>query len=622
MPRTLLAQFSGSVTLGGETTNNIQSLDTTAPERIFMPAISLGYDIHPSGVSKITLSADYTPNFYSVNPALSYNYTSIGATALFYLTNQNDISALSDYSSKLISLPNASHFTRLEEPSRFISPQVSTSTVQDQNDSLVELAVSALYTLSGQLDSTDIATKGLSKKRIGELEDLRDSISDIVSTIADLLDSSGYSESIAEVVRPELEHLRNPLAALMPNTKASRADVSLLDDAIASLKKAKPESDFLATSPSPSSPTPSPSNGSVLSNFKTSLGLGGPETDLAEATEPIITLVSSYSRLRDFGYSDVSVREDLDDSDATTMATRLSIPICYSSHTATQFAKSDSLIFGGTVAGNPNDYHSFTFGTAVEGVTTYWLSLRGSYDFSKIQMPFDSVYSNTENRFRLFARIGLTSSTILASEFSIGFRKYTNPLHVFISGPKGKVLLDKTAESNFRQYSYGVVVDQLIGDRWAVGAGVAINSNPNLQAYVSSFDVIPGRGKGLASKLRPTVQIADDEYTYNLSRFAIFSSSRIFFDIDLGGDFSIEHREYGSAIDRKGNTISGGEGRIENGKYLNLSLSKLLPFADRLAGIFTAFLPSVRIENAKVSANQDGYSYHATNATASLTLTF
>ena len=38
------------------------------------------YDVHPSGVSKLSLNASYTPSFYSVNPALSYNLTTIGAT--------------------------------------------------------------------------------------------------------------------------------------------------------------------------------------------------------------------------------------------------------------------------------------------------------------------------------------------------------------------------------------------------------------------------------------------------------------------------------------------------------------------------------------------------------------
>ena len=92
-PFSARAQLTGSVAVGGQATNNVQSLDTIAPDQILMPAFQLNYDVHPSGVSTISLTASYSPNFYALNPGLSFNETSIGATGVFYLSNQDAISA-------------------------------------------------------------------------------------------------------------------------------------------------------------------------------------------------------------------------------------------------------------------------------------------------------------------------------------------------------------------------------------------------------------------------------------------------------------------------------------------------------------------------------------------------
>lgn len=46
--------LSGSISLGGQATNNVQSLDTIAPDQILLPAFQLNYDVHLSGVSTIS----------------------------------------------------------------------------------------------------------------------------------------------------------------------------------------------------------------------------------------------------------------------------------------------------------------------------------------------------------------------------------------------------------------------------------------------------------------------------------------------------------------------------------------------------------------------------------------
>ena len=655
------AQFSGTIGIGGQATNNVQSLDTTAPDNILLPAFELNYDWHLNGASKLGFTGSYSPNLYSVNTPFSFNLTTIGATGTFYLTNLDAIEAEykeggsesqpSYKSTHFNALPNSggsdmfSGFASIgTAPAREVMPTFfsppsrpeARAASNDVNDSLVEIAVGALYTLSGQLDSTDILTKGISKARVQEFEDLRDSISDVLSTAADLLDSTGYSESAAQIIIPELEHARGPLARLMPQTKPSHTDPTLLDAAINALKSAKPESDFLPTEPppSPSSSTPQATK-KVIESLQKLPPIASQQPEKVEASAPILTLIQSSTRLRDFASSDAFVREDLDDSNATTMATALTIPLSWSSHTSTNFSPSDSNLFGGISSGNPNDYHSVAFGAAFEGLPSTSFSIRGGWDYTRSTYPFDSVYSNSENRFGITPCLAMGPTTVLFGDASIGLRDYLNPLQVTTTqaipydsiGAKGHIfhkfkdsLVTKAAASKFTQFSFGAGLAQFIGERWVIGGLVAFNRNPNLRAYVTTAQVQNAGKKGVT--VRAAVQIADDEFTYDLSRFTAFSTARVFWDLDLGGDVSCEQRTYGSAVGPKGNTVPGGEGRTETGWFFNASLSKLIPIENPILGFFSSLMVEAKLEVASVNASQSLYSYQASTGSLTATLGF
>src|SRR5665213_4393210 len=142
------AQWSGLVSLGGQATNNVQELDTLAPDRMLMPAFELDYDLHPSAVSTITLTGDFSPEFYALNPGLSFNETMFGATGLFYLTNQDAIAreGKSQGSDEQLNSPRNSHFMDFEpneagpiRPIRPISP-IPSLDILTSTDSLVDLA--------------------------------------------------------------------------------------------------------------------------------------------------------------------------------------------------------------------------------------------------------------------------------------------------------------------------------------------------------------------------------------------------------------------------------------------------------------------------------------------------
>ncbi len=650
--------LSGSISLGGQATNNVQSLDTIAPDQILLPAFQLNYDVHLSGVSTISLTGSYSPNFYNLNPGLSFNETSIGATGVFYLSNQEAITSEEQENSDAEpKIAHPSHLMRMERAIQaaermaesvgpfstreFAPVHPASPSAQSKNDSLVDVAVTALYTLSGELDSTDISPKGISKDRVSELEDLRDSISEVISTIADLLDSAGYSESTAEVVVAELQGVRGPLLGLMPQTKPFHTDTVLLDVAIHALQKAKPETDFLPTAPTPSAPPGTSVESKQLIHSLASVQTTIPAAEPATPSASNVTLLTSSTRLRMFGYNDAIIHEDVEDSGATTMAAALTIPVAYTNHAGVHYSPADTILFGGNYGGNPNDNKTLTFGGAIEGLSSTNFSFRGSYDYTLDNFPFDSVYASTENRFTITPRLALGKTTALIGEAAVGFRQYLDPLIVSDSqlvrydttgydttrGAKGKIisikpvikdikkLVTRTAASNFQQYSYGLGIAEFLGERWVLGALMDFNYNPNLRAYVTNAQLA-------TKKVRAAAQLADDEYTYNLSRYSIFSNARIFADLDFGLDLSYEHRLYGAAVGPKGAVLYGDSSRTENGEFLNASLSKLFPFENRWIGVFNGLLLEAKLELADVVSTEPLYSYTLINITLTTTLTF
>ncbi len=627
------AQISGTVSFGAEATNNVQALDTIAPDHTLLPALELDYDAHPSGVSTITLSGSLSPEYYALNPALSYNQISFGATAVVYLSNQSSIAAQANSEGSDLNLLPFSRSYFQQGAILGMQPQAAESLPQvfsdgdstTRNDSLVDLAESALYALSGELDSTEISPKGIPNTRLSAFEDLRDSISNVLSTIADLLDSIGYSESTSVVLVGELQNLRAPLAALMPHTRPFHTDPRLLDRAIDDLESSTPESEFL---PTPAMPSAAASGTKVSPRVRELIKESTQVPALSVPLAPKLTLIESDERLRTFGADDVDILEDDDDSDATTMALALTVPVAYTTHSGIHYSPSDTLLFGANFGGNPNDSRELSFGAALEGLTSTNFSLRGSYDYTRTSYAFDSVYANTENRFRLLPRFSFGGSFVIFPEASIGFRNYLTPLTVVDTITPERVVGKKiipanvktlTAGSNFSQFSYGIGVMDIIGERWALGALVAFNENPNLRAYVTTAALAKG-ANGRA--VRAAVQIADDEFTYNLSRYAVISEARIWWDLDFGADVSYEHRIYGSEVGPKGNTLPGGQGRKENGRYANVSLSRLWALNDRLAGVFNAFKLEALWQLADVTATQAIYSYSASNFTLTATLGF
>ena len=215
-----------------------------------------------------------------------------------------------------------------------------------------------------------------------------------------------------------------------------------------------------------------------------------------------------------------------------------------------------------------------------------------------------------------------SSAPVVTLSLSKGSPNHRKPPLILIRNRPIKVMpvlkiVNQTAGSNFDQFSYGIGVSDFIGEKWVLGGLVAFNDNPNLRAYITSADIVTG---AKVKAVRAAAQIADDEYTYNLGRYTFFSNARIFAGLDLGLDLSYEHRRYGEAAGPKGAVLDSG--RTENGEFLNASFSKLIPFEDRLIGIFNGLLLEAKLEWANMVSTEPIYSYQLTDITLTTTLTF
>src|SRR5204863_3348482 len=140
---------------------------------------------------------------------------------------------------------------------------------------------------------------------------------------------------------------------------------------------------------------------------------------------------------------------------------------------------------------------------------------------------------------------------------------------------------------------------QLIGERLSIGALATWSQSPTLRAYVT---------EALGARNRIAGTIADDEYTYDYSRFAGLINFRAPLDLDVSGDIGYETRHYGApstATGPRGKKAPPptGSNRDENSTTLNLYVSKTIPFLDRLVGIFNGLYLELSLTHLNTVSN-------------------
>jgi hypothetical protein len=452
------------------------------------------------------------------------------------------------------------------------------------------------------LDALDIDTVGISDEdSVDAASDLKDSLSESVLAVSEVLSSQTYSESIQQVLTEELtadlkllhqiplvKNIRDSIARVISSVKA------LLNDASA-------KNDILAMPASPLDTSKKQLSPAITAVVKS-------EDEAQNSTEnaPDITLINPLTDVTQFSSTDVIIREDVSQRTTLTLATLLSVPIQYEQQT------------------NQPKFESFTYHqiSVMPRLSIYPSSSAGlglTYGYTDNTYPDDTIFTYHENRFRFDGRFGIASAVVLGAQLGIGFRDYVHPLitryDTIGGGTKKKPNLKPVyARENFSQSQLGITSTFLVSDRVDIGLGYALTSSPNLRSYLLDLAVARSPVGGKAS---------DDEYSYDLHRFFLYANSRIFAEINLGLDLAFEQRQYAAAVSRKNplapQTIKT---RTDNGTIFAFDLSRDFYLMNRLVSLFDLITPELNLEYSNYTSTVKQFTYNNFSSTLSVTFAF
>jgi len=616
------AQFQGTISAGMISSSNVEGLDTSAPDRIVQPGISLQYLTQFSPVATYKLSASMNPYFYTQNNLHTYYSSQFGIGASYYLTNLQAIRAeangsgvesvasLGKESNAQTTVASSNHTSQQASQTASSNDRPATSNEEGTSpaDSLIVNATIDLYLVSGALDSLEFTGKD-----VGVLSDQRDSASQIISTLADLLDSLSFTQSVKEVSVSELKEIRPLIEHVLAGLKPRDRILLILDRSINDLEKAKPESDYLPTQSSLLPDSSSGLNMALLTDsWQRTTVISEPaatyQSDDEPPKAPIFTLIPATMPFRNLGAQDFDIPANLADAGATTFASSLQLPVTFEIRRDQPFYK----IY---------NYSALTIEGTYENLPSHSTTLDLTYDLTNSTYFDDSIYSSIEHQIRLGTRTLLSQTTALFAEGIIGIKHYVTPLTV-LPDSTNKLKRPSTVASSFFQYSLGLGLMHSISDAVLFGGLFTFSTNPTLRAYIDQI--------GNLSQRRAT-GISDDQYTYNLVRLMAFIQAKIFWGMMLNFDLSEEHRKYGSVVNRVTDrvTLLTGADRTERGVFTNFSLMKVFSFVDdRALSLFSDISVAGNIGYSAVSAflpsggNFPLYSYDDTEIGLTFSLGF
>jgi len=610
------AQFAGSVILSGYRSTNVEGRDSSTPDNVFNPSIDLLYNWEISNPTAIKFEATVTPNIYQGVKSRSYLKTYFGATGYFYLSDLDD-------TPKPTSLP--------VPPSAILPPHTKTNApqpdaakpviiVKPAHADIPQIASVKLAALSELLDSLEIGKKGLSADSINIASDLKDSVSESVLALSDILATQVFTESIADVVTNEIANQKK-IFSQVPMDASHKAEIGKgFDDILELMKGGKPQSDILPTpkpnvtveTPTPISESSAPTRtNDLLDQALAHLQSAEDETSVTRGENaPIITLINSQTEFKDLSSQDILLKEDLLPLTKKTLATLLSVPVsleiqnnkgAYISYSYSEFELKPRLDL----------YFGKTFG------------MGATYDLSITKFPNDTTHLNdgTENKFRLDSRIEVTPGFVLVPEFGLGFKSYDRSIQYSTIVPvKGRPFRPDTVKvttpTNYRRMFFGGTFIIFPISNFSVGVAEAMTRSSNIRPYL--FDSL------LTQKSRIGGTITDDEYSYELTRESIFFLWSIFWDIHLSLDVSYENRHYANVeIKKKFQRLpTTNIQRDDHGPLFGLNLSKEFLFDSRLISIFSSFTPSIDVQSTNYTSTVSQFNYKDVTTTLSLEFGF
>jgi len=621
----LHAQFSGSITLGGFHTTNADvsttsvGKDTTTPDNVVNPTLDLLYNWDISAPANIKFDLSLSPNIFTIVPARSYEKSTFSATGIFYL---------SDVEEKAKPMPPTAHVDSaapvkksVQEHSALPDTSKPQIVIRSERVDIPVIVSGKLSDLSGLLDSFDYDDKGLSDDSSDAVSDLKDSFSESVLALSELLTSEIFTESIASVVSSETANQKK-IFSQVPMEPARKKEINDdFDSIIVLMKGAKPQNDILPT-PKPKEQVETVANVSsgapsekkdIINQALAHLQTNDKETTISkEEDAPVLTLVNTQTEFKDLSSQDILLKEDLSPLTKKTLATELTVPASaeiqnnkkgnYLSYSYNQYECAPRLdLYSGK---------SFAFGT--------------TYDVTKLQFPFDSVHVNdgTENKLRFDTRIQGESIFVFSADGGISIKNFDFPLkyYVPVTGKQDKLVSTAT---NYSHFFLGAGLMFFPADRFSISVSGAFTHSNSLRPYL-----IDSTRAALLGRTRVGGTQNDDQYSYDLTRFAGFAVWRIFYDMDLSVDYAYEDRTYSNqqlarvatrAVPHpKPVTIK----REDTGPLIGLELKKEFLFDSRVASIFDSFTPSFNVLSTNYTSTVKLFSYQDVTSTLSLEFGF
>lgn len=575
------AQFSGNVGLGVNSSSNAAGTDTTAPDRPILPSVDLQYKLALSRMNSLTFEAAANPYYSSVSSNNSYFKYDLGITAAFYLDED---------SPKPLPVP-----PRTTAPPVVDTPPAGKGLAppapESAKDSIEGLAT-AFEKLSARLDSLDIDATGMSDDSSDAAYSLKDSLSESVAAVAEVLRSGEFTSSVQQVLDEEIGMELGLLAKLSFGQMVNDSIRRVLVASRGLMERATAANDLTPLASAPIDTLQKALPAPIVAKLR-------PSEAVATENAPVITLVDAITDLSESSSQDLTIREDAPTKTSTTLATLLSIPAEYEQQTNSTKYKAFS-------------YTQFTFEPRISYYASEHFGVGATYGFGSHQYPNDTLYTYNENKFRLDGRLSVGSVVVISAQFGMSVAKYLHPFDSVRIGPRGKIISEYTEPSNFSMTAIGLGAAFFLGDRVSLGAAGALTRSSQLHPYL--FNAILGRSQigGQAS---------DDPYSYELTRFSAFASTRIFWDISPTFDLAFERREYGKGLVRT-NVKANIQARTDDGTIATLDLTRLFVFDDRLLGAFDSFTPELTVQYSKYKSTIKQYNYKDTSITLSVAFGF
>lgn len=623
----LHAQFSGSISLGGYHTTSADASttstgkDTSTPDNVINPILDLIYNWNISDPSQVKFEFSFSPNVFTTFPARSFNKTTLGATGNFYLSDVDE----KQKPAPIVPL----HDSLKSQPEKKSGPQEQTFSPDTGKSVIIikparietsQIIAGKLTALSGLLDSFDYDEKGLSEDSSDAASDLKDSVSESVLALSEILTSEVFTESIASVLLSESEDQKK-IFSQVPMEAAHKKEINdSFDSIIILLKGAKPQSDILPV-PKPKVEAevagPTPATAPSEKNDLITQALAHLQSEDKEAgavkseNAPVLTLINTQTEFKDLSSQDILLKEDINPLTKKMLATELSVPVTYEVQSNRDTYKS----YG---------YSQFEIAPRLDLYAGKNFAFAVTYDLTTIQFPYDSVHVNdgTENKFRFDTRIQAAPIFVISADGGVSSKNYSNPLKYYVPavGKQDKLV---TTASSYSHFFLGGGLMFFPANRFTFSLAGAITRSSSLRPYL-----VDSTRAALLGRTRVGGIQNDDQYSYQLSRASIFSLWRIFYDIDFSFDYAYETREYSSQqLARVATKINPHPKpvtvkRTDSGPLIGFGLKKEILFDSRLASIFDSFTPSFDVQSTNYTSTIKLFSYKDVTSTLSLEFGF